>query len=292
MTANFSFLEYSYNPKLGTPSALFKRLEKLGWTLRSRHKESGASIWNHNKSIILVKDNPDITSIAKATGLGFMVPSLKDAEITLPDTALDLETGFFVHKNKQHNFNIYLVSESLMNKQVEDDYQVLNDRPVVDSPGLEITSGVIIENSDGIIKNLLRQIGFEAQDQGTFYTRLVCPASKFTIMIDENNNSGIKSYIMDTHDVFKATANYTLRDIKLLDIEHENLELFGKMQHKIVGYNIKAWGNEESYSLENVIPGNKNLPTNIIFRQRKQYLKVNEQTINYYDNRLQTDASK
>jgi hypothetical protein len=289
MKANFSFLEYSYNSKLGSPSALFKRLETLGWTLRSRHKKSGASIWNHNKSIMLIKDNPDITSVAKATGLGFMIPSLQDIE--LPDTELDPDTGFFVHKNKQHNFNIYLVSESLMSQQVEKDYQVINDRPAMDSPGLEITSGVIIENSDNIIKDLLAQIGFVANDTGDFYTRLVCPTSKFTIMIDKNNNSGIKSYIMDTHDVFKATANYTLRDIKLLDIEHdhENLELFGKLQHKIVGYNIKAWGNEESYSLENVIPGNKSLPTNIIFRQRKQYLKVNEQTINYYDNRLQTE---
>ena len=60
MKANFSFLEYSYNQNLGSPAKLYQRLEELGWTLRSRHNTSGASIWNQSKSILLLKENVDI----------------------------------------------------------------------------------------------------------------------------------------------------------------------------------------------------------------------------------------
>ena len=66
--------------------------------------------------------------------------------------------------------------------------------------------------------------------------------------------------------------------------EQDNLEPFGRLAHKIKGYNVKAWGNEESHSLENVIPAVDNFPTDIIFRQRRQYLKINQYTLEYYDN--------
>jgi hypothetical protein len=78
---------------------------------------------------------------------------------------------------------------------------------------------------------------------------------------------------------------YSLKKVDLLEIDQEeNLEAFGRLEHKIKGYNVKAWGNHESHSLENVIPADPNFPTDIIFRQRRQYLKINQYTLEYYDN--------
>jgi len=283
MKANFSFLEYSYNSNLGSPAKLYQRLEELGWCLRSRHKDSGASIWNQNKSIILLKDNPDITCNFKATGIGFMIPSL--AEITLPNTEFDTTTGFYKHTNKLHNFNIYLVSESIMNQKVEDEYQVINDRPAHNSAGLDTTTGIIINNADNVIKELFEQLGFTSEEKQGNYTRLTSSVSKFTVMIDNTDNSGIRSFIIDTQDVFRSTALYSLKPVELLKVaQDEDLTAFGRLAHKIKGYNVKAWGNEESHSLENVIPGTNDFPTDIIFRQRRQYLKINQYTLEYYDN--------
>ena len=283
MKANFSFLEYSYNSNLGSPAKLYQRLELLGWTLRSRHKDSGASIWNQNKSIILLKDNKDIPNKFRATGLGFMIPSL--ADITLPNTEFDPETGFFKHSNKMHNFNVYLVSESIMNQKVEDHYQIVNDRPASNSAGLETTTGIILNNNDGVIENIFSQLGFTSEEKQGHYTRLTSSVSKFTVMIDDTNNNGIRSFIIDTPDVFKSTAMYSIKKVDLLEIKQEdNLSAFGRLEHKIKGYNVKAWGNDESHSIENVIPATVNFPTDIIFRQRRQYLKINQYTLEYYDN--------
>ena len=282
MKANFSFLEYSYNPNLGSPAKFYQRLEELGWTLRSRHNDSGASIWNQNKSILLIRENLDIPCKLKATGIGFMIPSLTD--ITLPNTEFDRDTGFYKHENKLHNFNIYLVSESIMNQKVEDNYKVINDRPALNSAGLEVTTGIIINNVDGSIQNLFEQLGFSSEEKQGNYTRLTSAVSKFTVMIDSSDNSGIRSFIIDTQDVFRSTALYSLKKVKLLEVEQDNLEPFGRLAHKIKGYNVKAWGNEESHSLENVIPAVDNFPTDIIFRQRRQYLKINQYTLEYYDN--------
>ena len=282
MKANFSFLEYSYNPNLGSPAKLYQRLEELGWTLRSRHNTSGASIWNQSKSILLLKENVDIPTKFKATGIGFMVPSLTD--ITLPNTDFDRDTGFYKHTNSLHNFNIYLVSESIMNQKVEDNYKVINDRPSHNSAGLEVTTGIIINNNDGVIQELFEKLGFDSEEKQGNYTRLTSAVSKFTVMIDSSDNTGIRSFIIDTQDVFRSTALYSKKKVKMLEVEHDDLDAFGRLAHKIKGYNIKAWGNEDSHSLENVIPSTDNFPTDIIFRQRRQYLKINQYTLEYYDN--------
>ena len=171
-----------------------------------------------------------------------------------------------------------------MNQKVEDNYKVINDRPAHNSAGLEVTTGIIINNVDGSIQNLFEQLGFSSEEKQGNYTRLTSAVSKFTVMIDSSDNRGIRSFIIDTQDVFRSTALYSLKKVKLLEVEQDNLEPFGRLAHKIKGYNVKAWGNEESHSLENVIPAVDNFPTDIIFRQRRQYLKINQYTLEYYDN--------
>ena len=59
---------------------------------------------------------------------------------------------------------------------------------------------------------------------------------------------------------------------------HEN---FGtKLNYKIRAYNCRAWGNEQSYTIENFIKVTPNI--DIIYRQRNQYLHIQESTIDSY----------
>ena len=147
------------------------------------------------------------------------------------------------------------------------------------------TTGIIVNNADNVIKELFEQLGFTSEEKQGNYTRLTSSVSKFTVMIDNTDNSGIRSFIIDTQDVFRSTALYSLKPVELLKVaQDEDLTSFGRLAHKIKGYNVKAWGNEESHSLENVIPGTNDFPTDIIFRQRRQYLKINQYTLEYYDN--------
>ena len=119
---------------------------------------------------------------------------------------------------------------------------------------------------------MFEQLGFTSEEKQGNYTRLTSSVSKFTVMIDNTDNSGIRSFIIDTQDVFRSTALYSLKPVELLKVaQDEDFTAFGRLAHKIKGYNVKAWGNEESPSLENVIPGTNDFPTDIIFRQRRQY---------------------
>ena len=59
-------------------------------------------------------------------------------------------------------------------------------------------------------------------------------------------------------------------------------EGFKELTHKIKGYDCVAFGKYNSYSIENYIP-KEVFNANIIFRQRKQYVKLSETSLDYYE---------
>ena len=67
-----------------------------------------------------------------------------------------------------------------------------------------------------------------------------------------------------------------------MEFDDVNAGGFGKLAHKITGYNCRAFGNQSSYSIENYVPA-KELNVDIIFRTRKQYLKIQENTLDFYE---------
>jgi hypothetical protein len=58
---------------------------------------------------------------------------------------------------------------------------------------------------------------------------------------------------------------------------------FGKLTHKINGYNCMAEGNKDSYSIEKMIIGVPN-NVNIVLRQRAKKISISEDTLQiHYD---------
>ena len=57
--------------------------------------------------------------------------------------------------------------------------------------------------------------------------------------------------------------------------------MFKELNHKIKGYNCKAWGNENSHTIENFVPGvTKDI--DLIVRQRSKYIHILEETVDSY----------
>tara|TARA_Y100000114_G_C11542204_1_gene223135 strand:- start:135 stop:572 length:438 start_codon:yes stop_codon:yes gene_type:complete len=127
------------------------------------------------------------------------------------------------------------------------------------------------------------KLGFKYKDISDNYGKLVCENNRFTIMLDkrtEQNN--IPTIICDTHDVFDATAYFLSVGIDPETFNHNIHMNFGqKLNYKIRAYNCRAWGNEQSYTIENFIKGLAP-DIDIIFRQRNQYLHIHETTLDSY----------
>ena len=76
-------------------------------------------------------------------------------------------------------------------------------------------------------------------------------------------------------DALEFLDTFDLPEFEL--IQNEN---FGtKLNWKIHTYNCKAWGNENSYTIENMLEFTN---ADLIFRQRKNYLKIKEHTVDSY----------
>ena len=128
-------------------------------------------------------------------------------------------------------------------------------------------------------------IGFKLSKESDRYQSLVSLNRRFTVVLDRSKSDGkVASVIADTNDVFKTTACFTVTNVPLrkFDINKEELN-FGKLNHKIIGYNCLAIGNEEKFTIENFVDSAFGI-TDLIFRMRKQVLHVTEQTLKVYYN--------
>ena len=100
----------------------------------------------------------------------------------------------------------------------------------------------------------------------------------------EESANTIDTVYADTNDVFKTTRCYTASGLSLKEynISKENLNFGVALNHKIIGYNCIAFGNENSYSIENCVKQSlQNL--DFIFRTRKQYLHINEDVVEFHN---------
>ena len=149
--------------------------------------------------------------------------------------------------------------------------------------GLNYVSGIVYNSTDARMRDFYQELGFRFTKTGDNYYTFMSANNRFSIMMDLQNNDGkVPSIICDTDDVFKTTANYVANKVPLKKFKIEPAKLeFGEMNHKIVGYNCNGDGNENSYTIENLIP-NAAPNLDIIFRQRKQYLNISETTLDTY----------
>ena len=273
---NFSFFEYSYNSIEKDPAELFANLTTLGFVCRSRHIHSNVTVWAQNRCIFLLKDNHEYHGEG-ITGLGLMIS--QDQLDECFEARIDPYTDFYVLSNEDNSFNFYLLPANGID-QFADNYMILDDKQI-SNPGFDHFSGFVIDTDDASTIEIINRMSKSSSELNN-YTRYLLPNNQFSIFVENNSNSGVGTVVIDTNDIFKSTSHLLLKQVELMEFEDEEGNSFGKLAHKINGYNCKAFGNENSYSIENYIPkGSVNF--NIIFRERKQYIKIREETLQYYD---------
>lgn len=274
--SNFSFFEYSYNPNTESEVELRQQLHRLGFAHRSQHKRHNTSIWSQGLCIMLVRENPTLVGHGRITGIGIVC---NHEELARQHNAVPChETDFM--KIDLNPFRIYLIEEKALDIIVEANYDVVDTIPSKFAHGFEYFSGVEIDTDRDFIKDILLDLGF-TRDGTDSADRLVSPNKRFTVIIRHKDNRGAHTIVADTQDVFKATASLLLQDINTMKFNDEP-EGFKELTHKIKGYDCVAFGKYNSHSIENYIPKDI-FNANIIFRQRKQYVKLSETSLDFYE---------
>jgi hypothetical protein len=270
--SNAVFLEYRFNPEREPYQPLCERLTKLGFTQRSKHSLSNVEVWVQARAILLIHPDYLFSQPGQIMGLGTVSKSHPMDE--LPGVYLDELTDFYA-KECGNGFKFYFTeTESLTHL-----YKVTNSAPAVSS-GITAFGGLVISSTSKDIKDTLELIA-EKVEKSDKYSKYIFK-NKFTIFLKEDSDEGVELLVSETVDVFSTTSYISARDIRTVQFEDVDVSKFGSMAHKIKGYNCKPFGNEHSYSIENYIP-KEDFNVDLVFRSRKKYIKIKEDTLDYYD---------
>jgi hypothetical protein len=276
--ANVGFLEFSFNPVHTDREQVCARLNKLGFIHRNQHFKKSVGFWIQNSAIILLRETADVDQ-PKLSGIGLIVSKeiIDQLQPTL-DTDCDLHV--------QHDgcgLRTILSTGQHISSLLESGYEVI-DRKEYALPGLEYFSGMVYNCFDEKVLNFYQSLGFKITKTGESYITLVSVENRFSLLMNRHSNNGaVSTVICDTQDVFRTTSCYSVLNLPMrtFDIDRSKLDFGNKMNYKIVGYNCAAFGNAHSHTVENYVD-NAWYKLDLIFRMRKQYLHITEQTLNYY----------
>lgn len=271
--AEFSFIEITYDPFVSEKETVHKTLKQLGFIHRSQHAMDFVGFWALRKCIIMLRED-SIDTQPTVTGLGF-IGDVDD--ITNLEAQLDPSSDFFKVENP-NGLDTYIIQESQIGRSLEMCYTSI-DALSISQRHLQQVSGIkIIHNSPDMIKHY-ETIGFTVESDTDKYTTLLSPSKRFSILCAKHQSEKV-TIISDTEDVFQTTAYFLANDFDLPEFElTEEAEFGTKLNWKIKTYNCKAWGNENSYTIENMLVFSN---ADLIFRQRKNYLKIKEHTVDSY----------
>lgn len=272
--AQFSFIELSFDPMVTSEKDMQWQLRRLGFKHRSQHAMDIVGIWSHNQCILMVRRD-SIADDPRITGLGFLG---KFEDINRTNAEFDRTSDFFVCDNTE-GFKTYIVQENQLNESIEDVYKPIDTTNSVNAFGS--FSGIILNLNSNSLRDHYQELGFRMTKNSDKYDTLVGEGNNFTIMCSKlPKQSIVPTIVIDTQDVFRATAWAVTQGFDIPTFEQQDLT-FGKLNHKIKGYNCKAWGNETSYTIENFIPAVAN-NIDIIVRQRSKYIHILEETVDSY----------
>jgi 4-hydroxyphenylpyruvate dioxygenase-like putative hemolysin len=272
--SNFSFIEYSFDPRRSNPEEIYSSLNRLGFVQRNVHASNESSMWTQNQCIILLRESSKVDSPC-ITGLGLVV----DETAVNSEYYFEKECGMLV-THDPNGFRILAMPEKSLSKMITHGYKVV-DRKQYETTGLEYFSGIVYNTKDSGVINFYENLGFKFTKNSDRYDTLMSTNNRFTLLLNKTDDSNsIDILYADTNDVFKTTSHYTVAGFNSKDyiIDKDSLTFGVKLNHKITGYNCLAKGNQESYTIENIV---KNpLPSfDLVFRTRKQYLHIEEEIV-------------
>lgn len=279
MHADYSFFEYSYDSLLYSSDELSDTLTNLGFTCVSTHVSGKVSVWSHNLCIIMLRDCVGIETPG-ITGLGFIV----DSELIDTLGAVhDADSDMWITGDK-NGMRILLVNEndiSVLRSGLTTKYSPTGFE-FQRNAGLEFVSGIVYNSVDRYMLDFYQSIGFKFTKSTDRFNTLLGANSRFTILCDKVvQNSAVRAIVFDTPDVFTATAFFTANGLQHRRFYNKSSADVGDLNHKVRGYNCIAFGNKNSYTIENFIP--HALPgVDFVYRQRKQYFGLEEPIVEHY----------
>ncbi len=273
--SNAVFIEYRFNPEINDYESVTNRLLSLGFNQRSTHTVSGVELWIQSRAIILLKPDHTFNQEGQVMGLGTLS---KDHPMDyMKDIYLDETTDFYV-KECDNGFKFYFTETDSLNHL----YKPVS-RTQVKGSGINSFTGLLMDTSNTDVLNTMRKIAEKVEESGK-YTKYIFK-NKFTIFVEKKFDAGVKLLVSESSDVFATTSYMIARSVDLLDFPTpiETGKNYGNINAMIRGYNCRAFGSGKSYSIENYIPA-KDFNVDIAFRTRRQYIKIKEETLEYYDN--------
>lgn len=269
-----SFIEFTYNGNLVSTLNVEQTLTKLGFVQRTRHIRGVSSIWTQNQCILFVTNNPQSRRYG-ITGLGFLC-AVSDLEslntVTEPNIdmqVLDDPGGLrFLFVTDRERFG--------GNRPV---YEVVDTSPSKDFQ--QYYSGMLYGSTSKQTLENLSLMGFTTTKSGDHTISMVSENKRFTLIVDQRGNTGVRTVITDTDDVFKSTAGVVGAGFEFTEFTDVDVSQFGKLAHRIRGYNCMAYGSENSHGIENYLPKAYGA-TGQVYRMRKQYIHFNERVLLSY----------
>ena len=271
MIADYTFLEYSYNPEVDEQEKIFNGLEALGFDKRAY--QTHYTLWVQERCILLVRETTEVEE-SRITGFGL---SVSDDVIANMNTTHDKECDIHICVDP-NGLRVFLLSGNskfytLLNKANE-----LNKKKK--SVGFINISGIVGANYSSQVRLFYKQLGFTESKKGNNYDSLVSSNKAFTIFLKKKTTlKGIDAFVVDVQDVFTTTATLAFNELKLASYDKKNSDFeVQEIHHKLNGYNCIAYGNANTYTIENCV--NNPLPNlKVIFRMRKQYMFIHEEAV-------------
>jgi len=268
--ADYTFLEYSYNPACAETSAdtITQRLNALGFNCQAIHNSRTHSLWTQRQVILCVRQSDVI--LPGITGVGFYF-TLEELDNRPLDIFYNPESDMYEGIDSQGLRILGMPEEINL-----DDYNYTKPPKCQESKqsGMEYISGLVY-NTHNYIQEEWKQLGFKFQNSEQ--NSIVSSNNRLSVMLRNSiHEQRIPAIVVDTHDVFDNTVNLLCAGIDTLKVPVEDdLDFGDELNFKIRAYNCIAIGNEKSYSIENFVPDA--LPgTDLIIRMRKRYMSLAE----------------
>jgi hypothetical protein len=266
--AVYCFLEYTYDDQEYPEDAMSAIFDSMGFSKNAKTECGNVTVWTQDLAIIFVRKTSG-TGFNGLSGMGISVNKLPDnLEIdTVTKLPYEIDSQglkvFFVPQNISSDFSLDA------NFQKEHSYLSKEQEPLHKISGVVICCSNLEE-----AQSFYRELGFSTGKMNDVIPNLTCSNNLFTVVFRETKNTNSISHaIFETHDVFNATLYYTVKDFDVVNFILDMYDSFGELNYKINGYNCVAYGNQDSYVIENVCKDA--LPNmNMIFRMRKQYLPL------------------
>ena len=268
------FLEYSFNPDQMPSVDVYKNLNELGFSCKREHSQSGVQVWGQAECLLLIRQNPGLKHRCGVTGMGFLTDT--DSCHQFQDAVYDTDTDYYLIPDPEHKLNIYLIDHNDVKRSYQAPAHAISAEPVF-SKFWGAEWGCVSDNIMAVLTQLASHTGTEPGYQKFTFS------NKFMLFLNEKDSATIK-LVADTRDVFETTAKMSFKNVHLMNFTQcvQSDDQVGSLTHKVVGYNCKVFGNTRSYSIENYAKSAQ-LNLDIIFRERKNYLKISTESLVFYN---------